>query len=111
MMFFFDKDDDMGGDNEKEKEKDDSEEISQHVRLYMILVVFVTIMLWQKIYGTLLDDVFHFSFDKENAVKGNEDEEKCDSGNAEKQNNDNEESSRDTLVDDFQVNELKILNL
>ena len=47
-VFFFDKDDDMGGDNEKEKEKDDSEEISQHVRLYMILVVFVTIMLWQK---------------------------------------------------------------
>ena len=31
--FFFDKEDDMGGD--KEKEKDDSEEISQHVRLYI----------------------------------------------------------------------------
>ena len=58
MMFFFDKDDDMGGDNEK----DDSEDISQHVRLYMILVVFVTIMLWQKIYGALLDDVFCLFF-------------------------------------------------
>ena len=106
MMFFFDKDDDMGGDNEK----DDSEDISQHVRLYMILVVFVTIMLWQKIYGALLDDVFCFSFDKVNVVKGDEDEGKCASGNDEKQNNDNEESSRDTLVDDFQVNELKILD-
>ena len=31
--FFFDKEDDMGDD--KEKEKDDSEEISQHVRLYI----------------------------------------------------------------------------
>ena len=43
-------------------------------------------------------------------MKGDEDEGKCDSGNDEKQNNDNEESSRDTLVDDFQVNELKILD-
>ena len=31
--FFFDKEDDMGGD--KEKEKYDSEEISQNVRLYI----------------------------------------------------------------------------
>ena len=76
----------------------------------MILVVFVTIMLWQKIYGPLLDDVFCFSFDKENGVKGDEDEGKCDSGNDEKQNNDSEESYRDTLVDDFQVSELKILD-
>ena len=53
--------------------------------------------------------MFSFSFDKENAVKGDEDEGKCDSGNDEKQNNDNEESSRDTLVDDFEVNELTIL--
>ena len=33
MIFFFDKEHDMGGD--KEKEKHDSEEISQHVRLYI----------------------------------------------------------------------------
>ena len=76
----------------------------------MILVVFVTIMLWQKIYRPLLDDVFCFSFDKENGVKGDEDEGKCDSGNDEKQNDDSEESYRDTLVDDFQVSELKILD-
>ena len=56
-----------------------------------------------KIYGALLDDVFCFSFDKENAVKGDEDEGKSDS-------DDSEESSRDTLVDDFQVTELKILD-
>ena len=36
----------------------------------MILVIFVTIMLWQKIFGALIDDVFCFSFDKENGVKG-----------------------------------------
>ena len=76
----------------------------------MILVVFVTIMLWQKIYGALMDDVFCFSFDKENGVKGDEDEGKCDSANDEKENDDSEESYRDTLVDDFQVTELKILD-
>ena len=32
-VFFFDKEDDMGGD--KEKEKHDSKEISQYVRLYI----------------------------------------------------------------------------
>ena len=32
-VYFFDKEDDMGGDTEKEK--DDSEEISQHVSLYI----------------------------------------------------------------------------
>ena len=46
-----------------------------------------------KIYGALLDDVFCFSFDKENAVKGDEDEGKSDSGNDEKHNDDSEESS------------------
>ena len=76
----------------------------------MILVVFVTIMLWQKIYGALIDDVFCFSFDKKNGVKGDEDEGKCDSANDEKENDDSEESYRDTLVDDFQVTELKILD-
>ena len=76
----------------------------------MILVVFVTIILWQKIYRALLDDVFCFSFDKENGVKGDEDQGKCDSGNDEKENDDSEESSRDTLVDDFQATELKILD-
>ena len=75
----------------------------------MILVVFETIILWQKIYRALLDDVF-FSFDKKNGVKGDEDEGKCDSGNDEKENDDSEESSQDTLVDDFQVTELKILD-
>ena len=76
----------------------------------MILVVFVTTMLWQKIYGALIDDVFCFSFDKENCVKGDEDEGKCDSANDEKENDDSEESYRDTLVDDFQVTELKIFD-
>ena len=63
-----------------------------------------------KIYGALLDDLFCFSFDKENAVKGDEDEGKSNSVNDEKHNDDSEESSRDTLVDDFQVTELKILD-
>ena len=53
---------------------------------------------------------FCFSFDKENGVKGDEDEWKCDSANDEKENDDSEESYRDTLVDDFQVTELKILD-
>ena len=43
-------------------------------------------------------------------MKGDEDEGKCDSGNDEKQNDDSEESYQDTLVDDFQVTELKILD-
>ena len=58
----------------------------------------------------MIDDVFCFSFDKENGVKGDEDEGKCDSANGEKENVDSEESYRDTLVDDFQVTELKILD-
>ena len=74
----------------------------------MILVAFVTIILCKKIYGGLLDDVFCFSFHKENVVKGDEDEGKCDSGNDKKQNKDSEESSQDTLVDDFQITEIKI---
>ena len=43
-------------------------------------------------------------------MKGDEDEGKCDSGNDEKQNDDSKESYQDTLVDDFQVTELKILD-
>ena len=49
----------MGGD--KEKEKDDSDKNFTTCKIiHMILVVFVTIILWQKIYGALLDDVFFF---------------------------------------------------